>query len=199
MFAGLVEGMGTVRTVRDEGPMRRLDIELGPLAEDVKVGDSIAVNGVCLTVAGLSGSRAGFDVVAETLDRTTLVELESGEAVNIERALRVGDRVGGHFVQGHVDGTGRVARVDRAEGETELHVSVAREMVGQMIMKGSIAIDGVSLTIAGLQETGFHVALVPYTLEVTTLNGLVAGDRVNIELDMLGKYVARLLEATRGG
>jgi riboflavin synthase len=196
VFTGLVEGVGTVTATDRLGELLRLGVDLGDLQDGVRIGDSISISGACLTVVELTGNVAAFDLVPETLDRTTLGGLSMGSSVNIERALRVGDRLGGHFVQGHVDGTGEVVALTR-EGESAiLRVTCVTELVRQMIPKGSISIDGVSLTIAGLHDDGFHIALVPHTLDVTTLGARAPGDVVNIELDMLGKYVVRLLGDT---
>ena len=193
MFTGIIEKKGKIAALRPNAGGTRLTIDLEELAEGTKLGDSIAVNGACLTVSDLAGSVASFDVVAETLRRTALGDLAAGDPVNLERALRVGDRLGGHFVQGHVDGVGTIARRTRTGGEYLLHVAVPRELSDQMIEKGSVAVDGISLTIAALGDGAFAIAVIPHTLERTTLGDRRDGTRVNIEIDMIGKYVRKLL------
>ena len=197
MFTGIIEKTARVKAVHASAAGARLSLELGELAEDVKLGDSIAVNGACLTASAITAGVASFDVVAETLRRTTLGSLAPGDLVNVERALRVGDRLGGHFVQGHVDGVGTIAGRTIAAGEHLLHVSASPELLAGIIEKGSIAVDGISLTIASLDERGFTLAIIPHTLEQTTLSGKREGSRVNLELDMIGKYVRKLAGPTR--
>ncbi len=196
LFTGIVETVGTVRSLEPRGATRRLTIalRLSQAADEVRVGESIAVNGVCLTVAALAGDVASFDVVPATLTRSNLGALRAGDEVNLERALAVGERLGGHFVQGHVDGVGRVEKIVSQPDARQLHINVPHELTRLMIPQGSIAVDGISLTIAGLHATGFYVAIVPHTWEVTNISRRKAGDAVNIEVDMLGKYVRRLLE-----
>lgn len=197
MFTGIVEATGSVREI---GPSRaglRLTIDLGPLARDVAPGDSIAVAGCCLTAAALEGPACSFDVVPETLSKTTLRSLSAGCQVNLERALRLGDRLGGHLVTGHVDGTGVVRDQRAGDAAVELEVGVDEALETYLLPKGSIAVDGVSLTVAAVVPGGFRVALVPHTLERTTLAALRAGHRVNLESDLLGKWVERLLIAGR--
>lgn len=195
MFTGIVEHAGTVRAVEPAGEKTALRVDLGPVAERSRAGDSVSVAGVCLTLAGAPRRGVGsFEAVRETLSRTTLGGLRPGSRVNLERALRAGDRLGGHFVQGHVDGTGTVRENGGPEGARVLSVAAPPEVLGSLISKGSVAVEGVSLTVASLDEGGFTVALVPHTLEVTTLGALREGDRVNLEADLLGKWVRRLLE-----
>lgn len=199
MFTGIIEGLGRVEAIRVAGEGGRLRVDLGPLADGVKLGDSVAVDGACLTVAALGGSAAEFDVSAETLRRTTLGALRAGRAVNLERALRAGDRLGGHFVLGHVDGTGVIERLDTAPGQTTLGIQAPPEVVGQLILKGSVAVDGISLTIAELAADRFAIAVIPHTLDHTTLRSKVVGARVNLETDVLGKYVLRFLAGLKSG
>ncbi|MFO0984090.1 MAG: riboflavin synthase [Planctomycetota bacterium] len=190
MFTGLVEATGPVASTEQRGANRRLVIDLGRLCEGVRMGDSVAVSGVCLTVVDLAAGTAAFDVIPETLARSSLGQVRAGTRVNLERALRVGDRLGGHFVQGHVDGTARVlALVAAPGGGTTIRLAVTPELRPGMIEKGSIAIDGVSLTIAALDRRSVSVALIPHTLENTNLGERRAGDRVNVELDLIGKWV----------
>ena len=188
VFTGIVRELGRVEAVDATPDGVRLCIAAPLTATGSSIGDSVAVNGVCLTVTEASNGSLAFDAVAETLRRSTLGGLERGAGVNVEPALQVGDLMGGHFVQGHVDGVGRVHRVTN-EG---LEIEVPRELMRYCVEKGSIAIDGVSLTIATLDEDSFGVALVPHTREVTTLGRAAEGDEVNLEVDMLAKYVEKL-------
>lgn len=199
MFTGLVEGMGTVHGARPSDAGRRIEVDLGPLADGVRLGDSISLAGCCQTVSALAGSVAAFDTVPETLHLTTLGELAAGDRVNVERSLAVGDRLGGHFVTGHVDGTATLR--ERREGGAERlwRFDAPADLVRQMVPKGSIAVDGVSLTLAEVTPGGFAVALIPTTLAETTLRDLAVGGRVNIETDVLGKYVLRALGRLREG
>jgi riboflavin synthase len=195
MFTGIVETAGVVRAVDPAGEKTVLRVDLGPAAEGCRAGDSVAVAGVCLTLTGDPDRGVGsFEAVRETLSRTTLGALRPGSRVNLERSLRVGDRLGGHFVQGHVDGVGTVRSNGGPEGAWVLSVAAPADLLGNLLFKGSVAIDGVSLTVASLGAEGFGVALVPHTLSVTTLGALREGDRVNLEADVLGKWVRRLLE-----
>jgi len=194
MFTGLVETVGTIRAVRPEGAGRRLEIDAGPLTADATIGDSICISGVCLTVTAINGPALAFQAGPETLKRSTLGGRRAGSAVNLERALSVGARLGGHFVQGHVDG---VARIDSRSSGREWDAFVFAgdsDLTGWMVPKGSIAIDGVSLTLVDVDAGRFSVALIPHTLAHTTLGSAKVGDTVNIETDVLGKYVRRFLE-----
>jgi riboflavin synthase len=186
MFTGLVREVGRV-TSFDGG---RLVVEAGTPAE---LGDSIAVDGVCLTVVENGAGRLGFDVVPETVSRVK----PFGDRVNLEPALRAGDPLGGHYVQGHVDGVGAVVAVTEEEDGARVRVEPPAELLRYLVEKGSVAVDGVSLTVAAVDETCFEVALIPHTLQVTTLGGLPSGGMVNLEADVLAKYVERLLPSTR--
>ncbi|MDR3633699.1 MAG: riboflavin synthase [Isosphaeraceae bacterium] len=193
MFTGLVETLGRVERVEEEGAGRRLTLEWPGLIEPLALGESIAVNGCCLTVVRAEGPT--FDVQAgpETLLRTNLGTAHPGDPLNLERALRVGDRLGGHFVQGHIDTTATL-RTRRPEGEWEfLSFAIDPSWTPYMVPKGSIAVDGVSLTLVTVEPDGFSVMLIPHTLAVTTLGTLTPGDRVNVETDMLARHVAKLL------
>ncbi|HEY8155895.1 MAG TPA: riboflavin synthase [Myxococcota bacterium] len=194
MFTGIVETMGAVTEVVARGETTRLTIEAPAIASGVRVGDSVSVNGGCLTVVVSSGGRLGFEAVRETLERTALGELRAGARVNLERALRADARLDGHIVQGHVDETGRVRELRRRGEDVQLFVACSRAFAEWLIPKGSVAIQGVSLTVVGVGEEGFDVALIPHTLATTTLGGLAGGERVNLEADVLGKYVKRYLE-----
>jgi len=194
MFTGIVEAVGTVAAVESGEDLTRLVVEAAAIADGVKPGDSIAVNGGCLTVTSIRDGRFAFQAVAETLARTALGDLRVGSRVNLERALRAGDRLDGHIVQGHVDGIGTVRRWIQAGNDVRLQIDCDPDLADCVVEKGSIAIDGVSLTVAALLPSGFEVALIPHTLEATTLRDREPHDRVNLEADVLGKYVKRYLE-----
>ena len=194
MFTGIVEEVGRIERAERQDSLTRFEIEVGPLASGTQVGDSIAVLGACLTVTSISGTRLSFEVIPESLSRTRLGELREGAAVNLERAMAANARFDGHLVQGHVDGVGRVRRFDRVGNDVELHVECDPELASQLVDKGSVTIDGVSLTVVDVVADGFHVALIPHTLEVTTLSELVVGDSVHLELDIFGKYVKQYLD-----
>lgn len=192
MFTGIVEERGTVAEVTDLGRAARLSIR-GPLVVgDVRPGDSIAVNGVCLTVVDHDATSFRADVMAETLDRSSLGALLPGSPVNLERAARVDARLGGHIVQGHVDGVATVVGVHPADQWTTVDVRLPEGLTRYVVEKGSITVDGVSLTVTRVDDEGFSVSLIPTTLAHTTLGSVAVGDRVNIEVDVLAKYVARL-------
>ena len=200
MFTGIVEGTGTVAAlaVADGGGGARLEVEAPFLAGDLRLGESVAVNGCCLTVAEPTPGGFAADLVAETLRRTTLGGLAAGDAVNLERPLALGGRLGGHLVQGHVDGVARVLeRKPVGEGE-EVRVELPPDLERYVVEKGSIAVDGVSLTVAGVGPGWFAVALVPHTLEVTTLGRRRPGDPVQLEVDVVAKYVERLVTPWEG-
>ena len=198
MFTGLVETIGEVVSVERTAGALRLRVDLKGAAEGVAPGDSVNLGGACQTVARIDGTTAAFDTVAETLARTTLGSWGPGTAVNIERSLRPGDRLGGHFVAGHVDGTGRVVENGERGGGWVLRVEPPAELLPEIAPKGSIAIDGVSLTVVEAGPGGVSIALIPTTLARTTLGRLKAGDRVNLETDLLAKYVRRALAAHTG-
>jgi riboflavin synthase len=199
MFSGIVEALGTVAELRQEPPGCRLIVREPKIAAATRVADSISVNGCCLTVIDCLEDTFAFQAGPETLARTNLGELKPGSPVNLERALAVGDRLGGHFVSGHIDGQGALlVREDSGDWST-FWFSVPRELSVQMASKGSIAVDGVSLTIVGCEPDRFSVALIPFTLAVTTLGRLQVGGRVNLETDILAKYVQRLAEAKEWG
>ncbi len=195
MFSGIVEALGRVAEIRSQPPGCLLVIEEPRIAAETGVADSISVNGCCLTVVETDPRSMSFQAGPETLARTDLGELEPGSPVNLERALAVGDRLGGHFVSGHIDGTGQLLERHDHGDWSDFWFSVPRELARQMASKGSIAVDGVSLTIVASLPEKFSVALIPYTLAVTTLGPLQPGDKVNLETDLLAKYVQRLVEA----
>lgn len=197
MFTGIIEALCPVAELR-RGAVWRLAIDLGDLADDVKLGDSIAINGVCLTVAELGGTRAAFDAIGETMGRTALARLAQGDRVNVERSLRVGDRLGGHFVAGHVDGVGTLRTKEERPEQTVVRVAVDPELTRLMATKGSVAVDGISLTLVDVARDSFAVALIPHTLRETTLGFKAAGDPVNVEVDLLARYVAKMLGRDAG-
>jgi len=194
MFTGLVEGTGTVAQLVAQGPAMRLAIDIGGLAESCQIGDSVAVNGCCLTVVELEGQQVGFDAVPETLRCTNLGKLAVGSQLNIERSLRMGDQLGGHLVTGHIDAVGQL---DERRDEDEwsfFWFRCPRRLTLQMAAKGSITVDGISLTLVDVQDDRFSVALIPHTLSVTTMGSLAVGDDVNLETDLLAKYVERQIK-----
>lgn len=193
MFTGIVEGTGIIRQVVTRERSARLTVEAGRFLDGARVGDSIAVNGVCLTLARVAGPAFEADLSAETLQRTTLGRLRPGVAVNLERPVALGDRLGGHLVQGHVDGVGTV-RSRRRDGDAWwVEITAPPGVMRYVVEKGAIAVDGVSLTVARLAEDRFTVCLVPHTCAVTTLGTLAPGRQVNLEVDVLARYVERLI------
>jgi riboflavin synthase len=191
VFTGIVVEQGVV-----EAPAPALVLSSELVSSDVAIGDSVAVDGCCLTVTAIDGRRLRFDAVPETLDRTTLGDRVAGDVINLEPALRVGDRMGGHWVQGHVDGVGRVGSLTPNGNAVEIWFEAPPAVLRYVIEKGSIAVNGVSLTVTGFDDRGFGVSLIPHTLEATNFGRLQPGDRVNLEADLFGKYVERL--TTRG-
>jgi riboflavin synthase len=196
MFTGLVEECGTVVALALAEAGARLTVRAPLVSGDAKLGDSIAVNGCCLTVAAREGDALTFDLLRETLERTSLRGAAPGSLVNLERALAVGARLGGHFVQGHIDGTAEVLAFEPMGADRRLEVALPPEFARYVAFKGSIAIDGISLTVAEVRDRSFVVWIIPHTLEATNLRTRRAGERVNLELDLLAKYVERIV---RGG
>ena len=194
MFTGLIEAICAVKSIRPNAGGLSLTADLGNLAEECKIGDSIAINGVCLTIAELTGSLAAFDLSTETLAKTTLGKLKSNSLVNVERAMKPTDRFGGHFVQGHIDGTATIKAIQRQGEFADIEFAAQPELLSQMVVKGSVAVDGISLTIASLNRSGFSVALIPQTLKKTTLGVAKVGDTVNIETDIIVKTVKSYLD-----
>lgn len=200
MFTGLVEAVGRVRSLERLGEQARLSLEI-PFAAELTLGESVAVNGCCLTVAALDPAGASFDLLGQTLAVTSLGDLVDGSLVNLERALRAGDRFGGHFVQGHVDSTGQVLALDARGQDHLLDVSLPPQIARLCIDKGSLCVDGISLTIAELTADHARFWITPHTFAVTHLPGLKPGARVNLEADLLAKHVAKLMDgfsAARG-
>jgi riboflavin synthase len=197
MFTGLIEHLGSVVRRIEQPPGCRLEIDAGPVAINAQIGDSISINGCCLTVVAIEQSCLAFEAGAETLGRTNLGALKAGARVNLERSLRVGDRMGGHFVTGHIDGVGYLDRRVDDPPWAEFWFRVPEQLTQQMAPKGSIAVDGVSLTLVQVTSNQFSVALIPHTLAVTRIGQLAPGDAVNIETDVLAKYVAQQLHACK--
>jgi len=195
VFTGIIREVGQVASVAGGADGVRLVVTAPQTAGSTAIGDSVGVNGVCLTAVAVDGRSLSFDAVPETLARTTLHRLEAGDGVNVEPALRAGDPLGGHLVQGHVDGVGRVAAVVPEGDGRRVEIDAGGDLIRYFVEKGSICVEGVSLTVAGVDGCRFAVALIPHTLSVTTLGTLTTGGEVNLEVDVLAKYVERLLGA----
>ncbi|MCH7993595.1 MAG: riboflavin synthase [Planctomycetes bacterium] len=193
MFTGIVESVGTICAARAAGGGRRIEIEVAALVAECAIGASVCISGVCLTIVARVPGRLCFDVVTETLEKSTLGEMGLGDKVNIERALPADGRFDGHFVQGHVDGTGTVERVSRSEHESVVWIKPQPTLLPCIIPKGSVAVDGISLTIAEVRDGAFSIALIPTTLAVTTAASFSTGHRVNIETDMIARTVVHRL------
>jgi len=194
VFTGIVETVGTVRSLERHGELARIEVEAPAILEGVVLGQSVAVNGACLTVTKLTPPHLAFDAVRETLEKTALGRLAPGSRVNLERAMRADGRFDGHIVQGHVDATGRVRAIERHRTDVRLVVETDPAFANQLVPKGSVTIDGVSLTVVDVTRDGFDVVLIPYTLAETTLGEREPDDAVNLEADVLGKYVKKYLE-----
>ncbi|HEX5095568.1 MAG TPA: riboflavin synthase [Acidimicrobiia bacterium] len=194
MFTGIVEELGRVRAITPNEGGARVEIDAKLVLEDAQLGDSIAVNGCCLTVVDLADGWWAADAVTETLARTNLGALAAGDGVNLERPVRLADRLGGHLVQGHVDATGTVAAREKvADGSELVRFHAPAGVMRYVVHKGSITVDGISLTVAALHDDGFTIAVIPHTLAVTTLGARAVGEPVNLEVDVVAKYVERLL------
>ena len=194
MFTGIIEELGTVAGIARGEKSARLTLQADKVLQGTQIGDSIAVNGVCLTVTGLSGHSFTADVMAETLRRSSLGELSGGSRVNLERAMAADGRFGGHIVSGHIDGIGTIKRFVREDNAVWVTVSADAALLRYIVEKGSIAIDGISLTVAGVDTDGFQVSVIPHTASETTLLLKKVGDVVNLECDIIGKYVEKLLK-----
>lgn len=199
MFTGIIEEMGTVLAITKNAQSAVLRIAAKTVTEDVKRGDSIAVNGVCLTVTSHRADEFTADVMHETLDRSSLGELHEGSKVNLERALRLDGRLGGHIVTGHIDGTGRIRRVRADANAIWYSIAAGAAILNGIVEKGSVAVDGISLTVAKVTGQDFSVSVIPHTAAHTTLSGKREGAVVNLETDCIGKYVAKLLGAGKNG
>lgn len=198
MFTGIIEEIGKLKSMRPLGKGRRLDITANAVLGGVAVGDSIAVNGVCLTVIAFDERGFAVEAVEETMKKSTLGLLDTGAPLNLERALRADSRLGGHFVQGHVDFTSEVRGIERREESWMVEISYPRSASGNIIPVGSIGVDGVSLTVAEKRDASFRVSVIPHTWDATLFHTYRKGTRVNIELDMLGKYILNYLQNAKG-
>jgi len=191
VFTGIVEGIGIIKKFEKKTNTRsaaKMKVDLGNLAKGLKAGHSVAINGVCLTVTKISKGEAEFEMIGETIKKTDLGKLESGDKVNIERSLKVGDRMEGHFVLGHIDGTGKIINIEKLPKEIKLWIELTNDLTKYVVKKGSIAIDGISLTLVDVIKNKISVCIIPHTMETTNLNSKKIGDKVNIETDILGKY-----------
>src|SRR5437016_4315173 len=195
MFTGLIEEVGSVSSIREREHSKRLQIVAPRIARKIRTGESVAVNGCCLTLSAHRGDQLTFDLLEETLDRTNLKMLKRDSSVNLERALPADGRLGGHFVQGHVDCTSRVISFEQIEGDYRLAVELPAEFARYVVCKGSIAIDGISVTVADVSPMGFVVWIIPYTKRHTNLDRAEVGDVMNLEFDILAKYVERMISA----
>ena len=194
MFTGIVEELGTVRAITPVETGAHLTIAATTVLQGVQIGDSISTNGCCLTVVGLDESSYTVDVIEETLKISCLGGLEVGDRVNLERSVRLADRLGGHLVQGHVDGVGTLfSCAPAADGSLVVRINAPAEVLRYVVYKGSIAVDGISLTVAAIDSTSFSIALIPHTQDVTTLGFRQPGDKVNLEVDIIAKYIEKLL------
>jgi riboflavin synthase len=194
MFTGLIEALCMVRSVRQSGETMTLAVDLGKLADDCKTGDSIAINGACLTITRLQGTVTDFDVSRETLEKSTLGKCTPSSQVNVERAVKANDRLGGHFVSGHIDGTAKITSIKKQGNFAEMKFAAGPELIDKMIAKGSVAVDGISLTIADMDKNSFSVAVIPETLKKTTLGNAKTQDKVNIETDIIVKTIKKHLD-----
>lgn len=201
MFTGIVEAAVAVHQARDGDGLRRITLDLAALKDwqTIKLGDSVALNGCCLTVANLDGSKATFEAVPQTLSLTNLGGLKAGDLVNVERAMLAGSRLDGHLVQGHVDQVAAVGGITERGGEWRVRIDCGSEFALQCVERGSVCVDGISLTIADLGPAGFTLAVIPHTREVTNIRAWRVGTRVNLEADVIGKYVRRQLSQMAGG
>jgi riboflavin synthase len=198
MFTGIVQAMGIVRSLQRQGADALLEIETSLDVADVRIGDSMAVNGVCLTVTSLKGNRFQADASAETLDKSNLGNLKPAERVNLEKAVRPMDFLGGHLVLGHVDGTGKIRERAAKSGSFIFGIDVEKALTRYIVEKGSITVDGISLTVNRCEKTRFYVNMIPHTAQMTTLGFKKIADTVNIETDIIGKYVEKLLNHDNG-
>lgn len=199
MFTGIVEGLGTIKEIQPAGQGRRYTLEADFALDQTSVGDSIAVSGACLTAVFVSGKRFKVDVSPETLAKTTFGQAKIGERVNLERALRLGDRLDGHLVSGHIDGMGTIKSKKPAGNAVIVAFDVADTLLDYMIAKGSVAVDGISLTINRFHRGGFEVSIIPHTAKLTTIGFKNTGDPVNIETDMIGKYIEKFIAKRHDG
>ncbi len=196
MFAGIIQGLGRVEKisrVKGNGRAANMTVDLGRLAKGLNVGDSVSINGACLTVTRIKKGKASFEMIGETMGKTALGSLSLGDKVNVERSLRIGDTIDGHFVLGHVDGVGTVIEKVKQKNQTKLWIRIDKNLLKYVVPKCSIAIDGISLTVVDVLKDRISVALIPYTLAVTTLGNKGSGSKVNVEIDLLSKYARKVL------
>ncbi len=193
MFTGIVEGIGVIREIADSTrrSATRITVDLGSHSDGLQTGQSVALNGVCLTAVNLSGTECVFEMIEETVAKTDLGNLKVGGVVNIERSLKIGDRLEGHFVLGHVDGVGIIQEINEKPDEVSISVVVPKDLSRYIVQKGSVAIDGISLTVVDVRDNVVSVSLIPHTVDVTNFRTRKPGDRVNIETDILGKYIMK--------
>jgi riboflavin synthase len=194
LFTGIIEGIGKVIRIEKKTGNRsavKMTVDLGKHAKGLKLGQSVALNGVCLTVTGISNSKCNFEMIEETTKKTDLGNLKEGGIINIERSLKVGDRMEGHFVLGHVDGVGIIKKIEKKPKEIKMWLEIPKNLTKFVVQKGSIAIDGISLTVVDVQRNLASVCLIPHTVDVTNFHTRKIGDKVNIETDILGKYILK--------
>jgi riboflavin synthase len=192
MFTGIIEGLGSIVMFDKKTSNRsaaKMKIKLDKIAKGLKVGDSVAINGVCLTAVNISKGITEFEMIGETIKKTNLGSLERGDRVNIERSLKVGERLEGHFVLGHVDGVGIISKIEKQTNQVQIWIKIPKKLSKHIIKKGSITVDGISLTIVDKLKDQFSVSIIPHTIQVTNLGYKKIGDKVNIETDILGKYI----------
>lgn len=199
MFTGLIEEVGTVRRMRRHGNSLRLEITCSTVLDGLRTGDSISIEGACQTVVSVDKTSFAVDTLGETLRKTSLGGFNTGSPVNLERALRVGDRLGGHLVQGHVDGTGTIRQIERSDRNVYIDIEIPARLLRYCVSEGSIAVDGISLTIASMTKTGVRLNIIPETWQRTSLKHRSVGDAVNIETDLVARYVERLLPGNGAG
>ncbi|MEO9276630.1 MAG: riboflavin synthase [Nitrososphaera sp.] len=192
MFTGIIEGLGNIISFDKKTNNRsaaKMKINIGKIGKGLKIGDSVAINGVCLTAVGISKGITEFEMVGETIKKTNLGSLERGDKVNIERSLKIGERLEGHFVLGHVDGIGIISKIEKQSNQIQIWIKLPKELSKHVIKKGSITVDGISLTVVEVLKDQFSVSIIPHTMQITNLNYKKVGDKVNIETDILGKYI----------
>ena len=192
MFTGIIEGLGNIVRFEKKTSNRsaaKMKIKLGKIAKGLKIGDSVSINGVCLTAINISKDIAEFEMIGETIKKTNLGTLKNGNKVNIERSLKVGQRLEGHFVLGHVDGVGIISRIEKQPNQIKIWIKISKELSKYIIKKGSVTVDGISLTVVDVLKDNFSVSIIPHTMKITNLSYKNTGDKVNIETDILGKYI----------
>jgi riboflavin synthase len=192
MFTGIIEEKGIIKSVKTEGRSSRIVISAHKILEDMKAGDSINTDGICLTVTGFSANTFTVDVMPETMQRSTIGKMKPGSIVNLERALRLSDRLGGHIVSGHIDGTGKIERIRKDENAVRISITAEDSILKYIVEKGSVAIDGISLTVVSADRHSFEVSVIPFTQAETSIFDKKVGDPINIECDIIGKYVEKL-------